>query len=122
MGGFKKFLLGGDLVAVAVAFIMASTFAAVVAAFVTIIMDLIGKAFKLHGGFEKWAPGNVHIGAFIIAAITFVIVGAVVYFLVVLPYTKAKDRYFPDEAPGATSEELLAEIRDLLQAQNNTTP
>lgn len=122
MGGFKKFLLGGDLVAVAVAFIMATTFATVVGAFVTIVMDLIGKAFTLKGGFEKWAPGDVHVGAFIIALITFVIVAAVVYFAVVVPYTKAKDKYFPDEAPGATNEELLAEIRDLLKTRNGQTP
>lgn len=118
MSGFRKFLLGGGLVPTAVAFVMASAFGAVVAALVTIIMDIIGKAGGLKNGFASWAPDGIHIGAFIIAFITFVIVGLVVYFLIVVPYTRAKDRFFPDPEPGATVEDLLVEIRDLLAANN----
>lgn len=116
MTGFRKFLLGGGLVPTAVAFVMGTAFAAVVTAFVTIIMDLIGKTGGLKNGFGNWVPGGIHVGAFIIAFISFVIVGAVVYFLIVVPYTHAKDRFFPDPEPGATAEDLLAEIRDLLAA------
>ena len=43
MTGFKNFILRGNLVELAVAFIMAAAFAAVVTATVTLIMDLIGK-------------------------------------------------------------------------------
>ncbi|CAB4720597.1 unannotated protein [freshwater metagenome] len=46
------------------------------------------------------------------------ILAAVVYFLVVLPYTKAKERYFPSPPPGTPEDtELLREIRDLLRGQ-----
>lgn len=38
-------------------------------------------------------------------------------FLVVVPYTKAKERYFPAEAAGPSETELLIEIRDALQGQ-----
>ena len=62
-------------------------------------------------------------GAVISAAINFLIIAAVVYFLIVMPINKlteaAKRRHGVDpEAPAPTSEELLAEIRDLLEAQN----
>jgi len=116
MDGFKKFLLQGDLVAFAVAVVIAGVFGDVIKAFVTIIMDLIGKV----GGtpnFSGYQPGGVHVGAFITALIAFLIIAAVVYFFVVVPYTKAKDRFFPTppEAEGQTVEGLLVEIRDSLQ-------
>ncbi|MGZ4467701.1 MAG: MscL family protein, partial [Nocardioidaceae bacterium] len=41
--GFKEFIMRGNLVELAVAFIIAASFAAVVSATVTVIMDLIGK-------------------------------------------------------------------------------
>jgi len=118
MSGFKKFLLQGDLVSLAVAFIIGGAFATVVSAFVTVVMDVIGKA----GGspnFSSYQPGGVHVGAFITALVAFVILAAVVYFFVVVPYTKAKERFFPTppSAEGETTEGLLAEIRDLLAAQ-----
>lgn len=114
MNGFKKFLLQGDLVSLAVAFIIGGAFATVIKALVTVIMDLIGKA----GGtpnFSSWAPGHVHVGDFITALVAFVILAAVVYFAVVLPYTKAKERYFPDPEPGETDFDVLVQIRDALQ-------
>jgi large conductance mechanosensitive channel len=48
------------------------------------------------------------------------LLAAVVYFFVVLPYTKAKERYFPSEDAGTPADvALLEEIRDLLAAQGN---
>lgn len=121
MSGFKKFLLQGNLVALAVAVVIGGAFATVVTAFVTIIMDLIGKAGGLDNGMSNWVPGGVHIGAFIIALITFVIIAAVVYFLVVVPYTKAKERFFPDPEPGEDEITLLTQIRDALVTNQGKT-
>ena len=43
------------------------------------------------------------------------ILAAVVYFLVVVPYTAAKERLFPSPEPGTPEDiKLLQEIRDLL--------
>ncbi|MBO0842048.1 MAG: MscL family protein, partial [Nocardioides sp.] len=101
MDGFKKFLLQGDLVSLAVAFIIGGAFSTVVKAFVAIIMDLIGKL----GGtpdFSAYKPGGVHVGAFLTALVAFVILAAVVYFAVVKPYTAAKERFFPAPDPGET--------------------
>jgi large conductance mechanosensitive channel len=59
-------------------------------------------------------------GAFMNAVIAFLILAAVVYFFVVLPYTKAKEKYFPSEEAGTPADvALLEEIRDLLAARQN---
>src|SRR3954447_26735209 len=117
MTGFKNFILRGNLVELAVALIMALAFTAVVTATVTVIMDLIGKV----GGtpdFSTYHPGGVAVGTWLTALVSFVILAAVVYFLIVLPYTTAKDRFFPSEEPGTPEDVLLLqEIRDLLAAQ-----
>jgi large conductance mechanosensitive channel len=120
MTGFKNFLLRGNLVELAVALIMALAFTAVVNATVTMIMDLIGKV----GGtpdFSSYHPGGVSVGAWITAVITFVVISAVVYFLIVKPYTVAKEKYFPSPEPGTPEDvQLLQEIRDLLAQQRGT--
>ena len=122
MTGFKNFILRGNLVELAVAFIMAGAFAAVVAATVDLLMDLIGKV----GGtpdFSNYSPGGVSIGAWFTAIITFVILAVVVYFFIVVPYTEAKERYFPSPEPGTPEDvKLLQEIRDLLAAQQGRPP
>jgi len=123
VSGFKNFVLRGNLVELAVAFVMGIAFAAVVTATVNLLMDVIGKL----GGkpdFSDYNPGGVSVGAWITAVITFVILAAVVYFVIVLPYTKARERYFPSEEPGTPEDvKLLQEIRDLLAAQSGrSTP
>jgi large conductance mechanosensitive channel len=120
MTGFKNFILRGNIVELAVAFIMATAFALVVTATVGLLMDLIGKA----GGtpdFSDYEPGGVSVGAWLTALISFVIMAAVVYFFIVLPYTKAKEKYFPTAEPGEPADvALLTEIRDLLAQGRGT--
>jgi large conductance mechanosensitive channel len=121
MTGFKNFILRGNLVEIAVAFVMALAFAAVVNALVAVIMGIIGKAGG-HPDFSSYTPGGLLIGVFITTLISFLVVAAVVYYLIVVPYTKAKERYFPDEASGTPADvALLQEIRDLLAAQSGGT-
>lgn len=118
MTGFKNFILRGNLIELAVAFIMATAFASVITATVAVLMGLIGKA----GGnpdFSNYKPGGLLIGVWITSIISFVILSAIVYFLIVKPYTAAKERYFPSPEPGTPEDvKLLQEIRDLLVAQN----
>lgn len=99
---------------------MALAFAAVVTATVDVIMDLVGKV----GGtpdFSNYEPGGISIGAWLTALISFLIMAAVVYFAIVTPYTKAKERYFPAEEPGEPADvALLTEIRDLLARDRGT--
>ena len=115
MTGFKNFLLRGNLIELAIAFIMGAAFQSVVKAFVVVVMDLIGKAGGSKTSFSNWVPGGVHVGAFITELIAFIIVAAVVYYGIVMPYTAAKARFFPDEE-AAEAEELavLKQIRDSL--------
>jgi len=121
MKGFRDFLMRGNLVDLAVAFILGAAFNAVVKAFSDIIMSLIG----LIGGkpdFNNLAIGPVNIGTFITALVSFVIMAAIVYFGLVRPMTALKARMDaknakPDEPPAPTTEELLAQIRDLLAAK-----
>ena len=118
MTGFKNFLLRGNLVELAVAFIMGTAFATVVTAFTGVIMGLIGKAGG-HADFSSYKPGGLPVGTFLTALVAFIIIAAVVYFLVVVPYTKARARYFPTEAEGTPEDiQLLTEIRDALVQRN----
>ena len=115
MSGFKAFILRGNLVELAVAFIIGTAFALVVTSFTEMLMGFIGKI----GGqpdFTDATLAGVNVGRFITALIGFVILAAVVYFFVVVPYTKAKERFFPTTEPEGTPEDvaLLKEIRDAL--------
>jgi large conductance mechanosensitive channel len=117
MTGFKNFILRGNLVELAVAFVMAAAFAAVVKASVDLLMGLIGKI----GGqpdFNDWKPGGLPFGAWVTTVISFLIIATVVYFFIVKPYTAAKERFFPTEDAGTPADvAVLEEIRDLLAAR-----
>jgi large conductance mechanosensitive channel len=119
MSGFKNFILRGNLVELAVAFIMAGAFAAVVKATVDLILGIIGKIGD-QPDFSAWTPGGLLLGVWITAVITFVIMAATVYFLIVKPYTMAKDKFFPAEDTGTPADvALLEEIRDLLATRGS---
>ena len=118
MKGFKDFIMRGNLVELAVAFIIATSFAALVEAFTAVIMEGLAKA----GGapnFDEWAPGGfTTVGPFLTALVAFLLLAAIVYFFVVKPYEAARDRIIdaPDEELDEQTE-LLKEIRDSLRAR-----
>ena len=117
MSGFKNFILRGNLVELAVALIMALAFAEVIKATVALLMGIIGKAGG-HPDFSSYQPGGLLVGVWITAIIAFLITAAVVYYVIVVPYTEAKERYFPSPEPGTPEDvKLLQEIRDLLVQQ-----
>jgi large conductance mechanosensitive channel len=113
MSGFKNFILKGNLVELAVAFIMAASFGAVVKEFTAVLLGFIGKVGD-NPNFNSVELAEVNVGVFITAVVSFLILAAVVYFFVVTPYQKAKERFFPTDAAGPTEAELLVQIRDLL--------
>lgn len=118
MKGFKEFLFRGNLIELAVAFIIGGAFAKVVESFTQIIIELLAKA----GGapnFDAWTPaGLTTVGPFLTVLVSFVILAFVVYFGLVKPYetisAKLKKSDEQPAAVGPSTEELLAEIRDLL--------
>jgi len=118
MKGFKDFLLRGNLIELAVAFIMGTVFAAVVEAFTKIVLDVLGLIVQVEGLSETTVVG-INIGNFLTALLTFVLTALVLYFVVVVPYNRLSAIRKQDEPEKAASaEDLLAEIRDLLRARN----
>lgn len=99
MGGFKKFLLRGNLVDLAVAFVIGSAFAALVTG---LVKDLITPVIGAIGGQPDFAgltftinKSKFFYGDFLNLLITFLIVSAVIYFLVVVPFSKLLERFKP---------------------------
>src|SRR3954469_8686921 len=124
LSGFKKFLLRGNVVDLAVAVVIGTAFTRVVNSlvdsFLTPLIALVGGGGTL-GGTWRINGQDFTWGAFLSTVIGFLITAAVVYFLVVLPVHRLIDRAINgDENPGPvgpTEVELLVEIRDLLRAQ-----
>lgn len=128
---FKEFAMKGNLVDIAVGFVMGAAFKQVVTSFTGgIVSPLIGLIFKADFKNLKWIAkegvadssgkitGEVAVlyGEFITNVIDFIIV-AFVMFMVVKAVNKLKKKETPAPPPapkGPTQEELLAEIRDLL--------
>jgi large conductance mechanosensitive channel len=109
MSGFKNFILRGNLIEIAVAFIIATAFATVVDTFTKWLTSLLPESA------DDVFSDTTYFGAFMNALIAFVILAAIVYFFVVVPYTAAKERFFPSPEPGTPEDiKLLQEIRDLL--------
>ena len=118
MTGFKNFILRGNLVDLAVAVIIGVAFGTVVTTFTNWLTSLLPDAAD-----DVFSNVPNSFGAFLNAVVAFVLLAAVVYFFVVVPYTTAKERYFPSAAPGTPEDiKLLQEIRDLLAAQAGNAP
>lgn len=113
MKGFKEFLMKGNLIELAVAFIMGTAFAAVVKAFAQILMDLVGLIFQVPN-FSGTQIAGINLGAFLTALFSFLMTAFVLYFAVVMPYERYKKMRGITDEKTATETELLAEIRDLL--------
>ncbi len=108
LGGFKKFLLRGNVVDLAVGLVVGAAFGTVVQAVVRgIVSPLIG-ALGGNPDLSAWtvtvAGARLLVGEVLNALISFVIIAAVVYFLVVLPVNKLMDRYRPEPQPAPTKD------------------
>lgn len=90
MSGFKAFLMRGNLVQMAVAFVIGVTFAALVEAlvadlFTPLIAAILGKP-NFNTLFFTVNHSEFMYGAVINEVITFVLIALVLYFVVVVPY------------------------------------
>jgi len=92
MGGFRKFLLRGNLVDLAVAVVIGVAFSAIITA---LVADLITPLIAAVGGKPDFSAltftvnhSKFRYGAFINALLAFVIIAAVIYFLVVVPVSR----------------------------------
>ena len=127
--GFKKFIMRGNVMELAVAVIIGGAFTAIVTAFTSGIVEpllaAVGGSPEFGMGFHL-REGNdatfVNIGAVLTAAVNFLIIAAVIYFIMIMPMNKlaemnARRKGIEPEEAAATETELLAEIRDLLVEQ-----
>jgi large conductance mechanosensitive channel len=108
LGGFKKFLVRGNVVDLAVGIVVGAAFGNVVQA---LVKGLITPLIGLVGGTEDLSAWTVPLGGqkllvgdILNALISFLLIAAVVYFLVVLPVTKLLDRYRPEPKPAPTKD------------------
>ena len=108
MGGFKAFILRGNVVDLAVGIVIGAAFGTVVTAFVSdVITPLIpapGGSLSTWAIHIPWTGKPLLIGALINAVIAFLLIAAVVYYFVVLPVNRLMARYKKGEpvAPPAT--------------------
>lgn len=124
--GFRDFIMRGNLVDLAVGFIIGAAFSTVVKSFTdNLIMPIIGifggvpdfrnLAFTVNGSIFKY-------GSFVTDLLSFLLTAAVLYFFVMRPFTAMMNRMAkpkaPDAPPAPTREEvLLTEIRDAIRGQ-----
>lgn len=124
--GFRDFILRGNVIDLAVAFVAGAAFTALVGAFSTALIGPIVAIF-LGGGIDA---GTITINgqvidftALINAVITFIITMAVLYFVFVAPMNAYRRRTGKgDDVNVAPPDvQLLTEIRDLLKEQRGTS-
>jgi len=110
VSGFRKFILRGNVVDLAVAVVIGTAFGAVVQA---LVKDLITPIIAAFGGvpdFSAWYftinNSKFLIGDFINVLLAFLVIAFVVYYFVVVPVEKLMDRYKgePPAAPVTTRE------------------
>ncbi len=123
---FKDFILKGNMLMTAVAFIMGAAFGKVTESFTGLVTAIVGKIIALVKGgpddgkipeFNKLLVGGVDLAPFLNGLINLTLVGFVL-FLVVKAYNKATaPKIITEEAPAPTPADiaLLTEIRDLLK-------
>ena len=124
--GFRDFLAKGNIVDLAVAVVIGTAFTGLVTKFTdSIIQPLInriGAGKDADYGILKIAIGGdqtIDLNVLLSAFINFVLIAAVVYFLIVVPYNKLRTK---ESAESDTDKELrlLTEIRDALGGRDTT--
>ena len=120
--GFKEFISRGNVIDLAVAVVIGAAFTGLVTSFtekvVQPLVDRVGAGGDREYGILKVSLGGdpeqfLDFNAVLSAFINFLIVAAVVYFVIVVPYKKLKERDSKVEEE-ETELTLLTQIRDLL--------
>lgn len=127
--GFKDFIMRGNVIELAVAVIIGSAFTAIVTSVTDHLIQPLINSFgspelgRLGFSITDDPATFLDFGAVITAIINFLIIAAVIYFGIIAPinalteHAKRRQGVDPEES-APTSEQLLAEIRDLLAAEN----
>ncbi len=124
--GFKSFILRGNVIELAVAFVIGVAFTSVVTALVDglinpLIAAIVGKPNLDESMIVTVNEAQFLFGSVIGAAINFLLVAAAVYFFIVAPMNavaaRRKAGAEPEDEDVADDVRLLQEIRDLLAAE-----
>lgn len=119
--GFKQFVFRGNVIDLAVAFVVGAAFAALVGTFSTALIQPIVGIF-LGGGIDAGTltirDQVIDFTAIINALITFFITLTVIYFVFVVPMNKFREHTGAGAVDATPADvKLLSEIRDLLKEQ-----
>ncbi len=124
---FKKFILRGNMVDLAVGVIIGSAFGKVVEKFAECLMTAIGVLFSPVGGTDKLkeldviSPYGIKIGPVITQTLNLILVGFALFIFIKL-YNRLLAKPKVDEpAPPNATEKLLMEIRDELRKRDGGT-
>ncbi|GAB3947559.1 large-conductance mechanosensitive channel protein MscL [Kribbella albertanoniae] len=127
--GFKEFIMRGNVVDLAVAFVIGAAFVKIVESIVAgLITPLIAAIFGKPDISDVWTfqinNADFRIGLILQAIFNFLTVAAAVYFVIVMPLNKLAERRkrgqepAPDDEPLTTDQQLLTEIRDSLRQRS----
>ncbi|MCI1896188.1 MAG: large conductance mechanosensitive channel protein MscL [Ancrocorticia sp.] len=125
--GFKKFIMRGNVLDMAIGIIIGGAFTPIVTALTEkILMPLIAGLFGKPNFDNIWTitvgGGQVMPGYLLTAIINFLLIAAAIYFAIVAPMNAWAEHKAAKEAPApepvAPDVELLTEIRDLLSQQS----
>jgi large conductance mechanosensitive channel len=126
--GFKKFILKGNVIDLAVAVVIGSAFSAVVDALVkSVLMPMISVLVGEPNFDDFLAFGDVRFGVLLTALVNFLLVASALYFVIVAPMNRLIEHRNRKLGIGQDTKKeaaedpqiaLLKEIRDALQAQN----
>ncbi|MGB8028363.1 MAG: large conductance mechanosensitive channel protein MscL [Terracidiphilus sp.] len=113
--GFRDFIFRGNVVDLAVAVIIGAAFNAIIASLVADVLNPLIAATVGKPDFSRVVlyvgGGEIKVGNFFNAAISFIIVAAVVYLAIVLPMNAVQARLKKPEAPTTKNcPECLSEI------------
>jgi large conductance mechanosensitive channel len=118
---FRDFLFRGNVIDLAVAVVIGGAFAAIT---VSLVEDILTPLLGLLGipDFSTWVielgDAEMRIGAFLNTLISFLLIGAAIFFLVVKPVNhinavRAEEEEAEEEGPSEV--DVLTEIRDELR-------
>lgn len=121
MKGFKEFVFRGNVVDLAVAFVIGLAIVALINSIVDglitpLIAAIFGEPNLLSVGNFEINGADFSIGLILTALVNFILVAAAVYFVIVLPMNKLREMRAEDETAPPTELDLLTEIRDALVA------
>jgi large conductance mechanosensitive channel len=124
--GFKEFLARGNIVDLSIAVVIGTAFTGLVTKFtesiVQPLIDGVGAGKDANYGILRiriYGGQTIDLNVLLSAAINFILVAAVVYFLVVMPYNRLRKKGEVEQAQD-TELSILTEIRNLLADQSGT--